>query len=141
MPNMPNGAPIWSTAGHVWHNVPISPISAKQPKGPAPAVPPTGTNADKSHATLNGNAARDTARSTAKHGIDLFRADGRYGEILEIMNELRVFDTDHELSLPQLVVCGEQSAGKSSVLEAISGIPFPRKGSQCTRFVTQYDTS
>ena len=117
------------------YGAPTPPTSAKQPKGPTPVVPPAGTNADKSHAT------RGTTRRTATRGVILFGAGGRYGEILEIMNELRVFDTDHELSLPQLVVCGEQSAGKSSVLEAISGIPFPRKGSQCTRFVTQYNTS
>ena len=68
----------------------------------------------------------------------IIEANDDYKKILEVMDKLRVFDASHELSLPQLVVCGEQSAGKSSVLEAISGIPFPRKGSQCTRFVTQY---
>lgn len=27
----------------------------------------------------------------------------------------------------QLIVCGDQSSGKSSLLEAISGVPFPRQ--------------
>lgn len=43
---------------------------------------------------------------------------------------------DH-ISLPQLVVCGDQSAGKSSVLEGITGVPFPRQDGVCTRFATE----
>lgn len=43
---------------------------------------------------------------------------------------------DH-ISLPQLVVCGDQSSGKSSVLQGITGIPFPRKDGLCTRFATE----
>lgn len=43
---------------------------------------------------------------------------------------------DH-ISLPQLVVCGDQSAGKSSVLEGITGIPFPRQDGVCTKFATE----
>jgi hypothetical protein len=35
------------------------------------------------------------------------------------------------------VVCGDQSAGKSSVLEGISGVPFPRQDGLCTRFPTE----
>ncbi|OAL42717.1 interferon-induced GTP-binding protein Mx [Pyrenochaeta sp. DS3sAY3a] len=35
------------------------------------------------------------------------------------------------------VVCGEQSCGKSSVLEAISGVKFPSKDNLCTRFATE----
>lgn len=38
---------------------------------------------------------------------------------------------------PQLVVCGDQSSGKSSVLEAISGVRFPTKKNLCTRFATE----
>ncbi|KAJ5666900.1 dynamin [Penicillium macrosclerotiorum] len=43
---------------------------------------------------------------------------------------------DH-ISLPQIVVCGDQSTGKSSVLEGITGVPFPRKDGLCTRFATE----
>ncbi|PVH71731.1 putative dynamin GTPase [Cadophora sp. DSE1049] len=33
--------------------------------------------------------------------------------------------------------CGDQSAGKSSVLEGITGIPFPRQDGVCTKFATE----
>jgi hypothetical protein len=39
--------------------------------------------------------------------------------------------------LPEIVVCGEQSSGKSLVLEAILGVIFPSKDSLCTRFATE----
>lgn len=35
------------------------------------------------------------------------------------------------------MVCGDQSSGKSSVLEAITEVSFPRKDTLCTRFATQ----
>jgi hypothetical protein len=57
--------------------------------------------------------------------------------LLDIIDDIRAFDIDHNIDLPQLVVCGDQSSGKSSVLEAISEIPFPRGENTCTRFVTE----
>ena len=34
-------------------------------------------------------------------------------------------------------MCGDQSAGKSSVLEALTEIPFPRNDNLCTRYATE----
>ncbi|KAK9787206.1 putative P-loop containing nucleoside triphosphate hydrolase protein [Seiridium cardinale] len=41
------------------------------------------------------------------------------------------------VALPQLVVVGDQSSGKSSVLEGLTGFAFPRDVELCTRYVTQ----
>ncbi|KAM5476907.1 hypothetical protein MauCBS54593_000178 [Microsporum audouinii] len=56
---------------------------------------------------------------------------------LNLVDKVRARGAGDHISLPQLVVCGDQSAGKSSVLEGITGIPFPRKAGLCTRFATE----
>ncbi|RDL37477.1 uncharacterized protein BP5553_04910 [Venustampulla echinocandica] len=53
------------------------------------------------------------------------------------IDKLRRSGISDHVSLPQIAVCGDQSSGKSSCLEAISGIPFPRKDTLCTRFATE----
>ena len=58
-------------------------------------------------------------------------------EVLDIVVQFWKCALESVLSLPQLVVCGEQSAGKSSVLEALTEIPFPRNDNLCTRFATE----
>lgn len=59
------------------------------------------------------------------------------GELLDIIDGLRSQGLNSYISLPQLVVCGDQSAGKSSVLEGLSGVAFPTKDNLCTRFATE----
>lgn len=56
---------------------------------------------------------------------------------LNQIDKLKARGVGDHISLPQLVVCGDQSAGKSSVLEGITEIPFPRKDGLCTRFATE----
>ncbi|OAA44735.1 Dynamin [Cordyceps fumosorosea ARSEF 2679] len=57
--------------------------------------------------------------------------------LLNAVDSLRSQGISHYISLPQIIVCGDQSSGKSSVLESISGVPFPAKSSLCTRFPTE----
>lgn len=58
-------------------------------------------------------------------------------KIMDLIDRLRRSGLSGVVQLPQLVVCGDQSSGKSSVLEAITEIPFPRKENLCTRFATE----
>ncbi|KAJ2967000.1 hypothetical protein NQ176_g9880 [Zarea fungicola] len=56
---------------------------------------------------------------------------------LNQIEKIRANGVGDLVPLPQLVVCGDQSAGKSSVLEGITRIPFPRQEGLCTRFPTE----
>lgn len=58
-------------------------------------------------------------------------------DLMNLVDRLRRAGLSSVLQLPQIVVCGDQSSGKSSVLEAITEIPFPRKENLCTRFATE----
>ncbi|KAI6365428.1 hypothetical protein MCOR25_005355 [Pyricularia grisea] len=57
--------------------------------------------------------------------------------LFDIIDKLRSHGIGQVVDLPEIIVCGDQSAGKSSVLEAISGHPFPTRDGLCTRFVTE----
>ncbi|KAG6362736.1 hypothetical protein INS49_007829 [Diaporthe citri] len=57
--------------------------------------------------------------------------------VLDTVSKVRKCGLESVLSLPQIVVCGDQSSGKSSVLEALTEIPFPRNDNLCTRFATE----
>lgn len=58
-------------------------------------------------------------------------------DLLNSIDCLRSQGINHYVSLPQIIVCGDQSSGKSSVLEAISGVSFLKKSNLCTRFPTE----
>ncbi|TVY46718.1 Interferon-induced GTP-binding protein [Lachnellula occidentalis] len=56
--------------------------------------------------------------------------------VLDLISQLRKCGLSGDISLPQMVVCGQQSAGKSSLLEALTEVPFPRNDDVCTRYAT-----
>ncbi|KAL9634991.1 MAG: hypothetical protein Q9164_003748 [Protoblastenia rupestris] len=58
-------------------------------------------------------------------------------KLLEKIDKLFELNIGEYVDLPQLLVVGDQSSGKSSVLEGLTRIPFPRDSGLCTRFATQ----
>ncbi len=72
----------------------------------------------------------------ALHSLDGLRTAEQL-QLLDLVDSLRAEGLGEFTALPQLIVCGDQSSGKSSLLEAISGVPFPRKDNLCTRFATK----
>lgn len=52
---------------------------------------------------------------------------------IDLVDSLRAFGVDKDIGLPAIAVIGDQSSGKSSVLEALSGVSLPRGTGIVTR--------
>ncbi|KAF9783799.1 P-loop containing nucleoside triphosphate hydrolase protein [Thelephora terrestris] len=57
--------------------------------------------------------------------------------ILGIIDRMRATGVGADMDLPMIAVIGSQSAGKSSLIESISGITLPRAAGTCTRCPTE----
>ncbi|KAF9114708.1 hypothetical protein BGX27_010100 [Mortierella sp. AM989] len=60
-----------------------------------------------------------------------------YQGIFDKINKIRSYGLSNILTIPQIAILGDQSSGKSSVLEAITKLSFPRDNETCTSFATQ----
>ncbi|KAI6160620.1 P-loop containing nucleoside triphosphate hydrolase protein [Pisolithus thermaeus] len=69
-------------------------------------LPPTGTN--------GGVGLADPATASQRRGM------------LDLINRLRNIGVQRDIDLPMIAVIGNQSAGKSSLIESISGVTLPR---------------
>ncbi|RXW23709.1 hypothetical protein EST38_g2143 [Candolleomyces aberdarensis] len=58
-------------------------------------------------------------------------------QMLDLVNRLQSTGVQVDIDLPQIAVIGSQSAGKSSLIESISGITLPRAAGTCTRCPTE----
>lgn len=90
-----------------------------------------------------------SARSSVQDNVEdtdnsLKESQGKKGEVhhhleesirpyIDLIDTLRSFGIQKDLALPTIVVIGDQSSGKSSVLEALSGIALPRGSGIVTR--------
>lgn len=77
------------------------------------------------------------AHATVTYGDDDTLQSKEHRDLLDIIDKLRSQGISRFIDLPQIIVCGDQSSGKSSVLEAISHRSFPTKDNLCTRFATE----
>jgi interferon-induced GTP-binding protein Mx len=57
--------------------------------------------------------------------------------LIDAINALSSLGIQRDMPVPQIAVFGDQSSGKSSLLEAISGVPFPRGSGLVTRCATE----
>lgn len=78
----------------------------------------------------------DMEQNTIDSALDTQGLADEQRGLLELIDKLQFAQLDN-VKLPQICVVGDQSAGKSSVLEAITGTPFPRDAGACTRFATE----
>lgn len=62
--------------------------------------------------------------------VDIGKKQKQFIDVLAILQQL---DINKVAELPELVIMGDQSAGKSSLLSALAGISLPRSGGVCTR--------
>ena len=59
-------------------------------------------------------------------------------ELLDLIDKIRSNGISRFIDIPQIVVCGDQSSGKSSTVEALCGHKFPTGDGLCTRFATEF---
>lgn len=59
---------------------------------------------------------------------------------IQALNQIRGLDSRNELDIPTIVFAGKQSAGKSSLVEALTGVQLPRSHGTCTRCPIQVTT-
>jgi GTP1/Obg family GTP-binding protein len=67
----------------------------------------------------------------------LEQLNGDQKSLFDATDDLLKHGVGQLIDLPQIIVVGDQSAGKSSVLEAISRVRFPIKDGPCTKFAPE----
>ena len=83
-----------------------------------------------------GDQAQDHAVESNLDSLQALNSQHRK-TLMDTIDNLKELGIDKYVDLPQIIVVGDQSSGKSSVLEAVSGVRFPASGGACTRFATE----
>uniref|UniRef100_A0A2I3TC31 MX dynamin like GTPase 1 n=1 Tax=Pan troglodytes TaxID=9598 RepID=A0A2I3TC31_PANTR len=83
---------------------------------------------------LNGdaNVAQKNPGSVAENNL-CSQYEEKVRPCIDLIDSLRALGVEQDLALPAIAVIGDQSSGKSSVLEALSGVALPRGSGIVTR--------
>ncbi|KIJ12486.1 hypothetical protein PAXINDRAFT_171167 [Paxillus involutus ATCC 200175] len=108
-------------------------FNSRNRRAPPPVPPPDDSN---------GNTSRETSLPDTDDTWDNFDLTSteyarRGKELMRLINDLRAMGAETMIDLPSIVVIGGQSAGKSSLVEAVSGVNVPRDSGTCTRCPTE----
>ncbi|PWN54041.1 P-loop containing nucleoside triphosphate hydrolase protein [Violaceomyces palustris] len=68
-----------------------------------------------------------------KEGIDTSSFAKWQRALAKLLNDLRGCGASLDVDVPRIAILGNQSAGKSSVVESVSGVNLPRSQGTCTR--------
>ncbi|TBU52257.1 P-loop containing nucleoside triphosphate hydrolase protein [Dichomitus squalens] len=82
-------------------------------------------------------SSTDTPDQLAEVGLPDSLYALRRRRMLDVVNALHLTGVQVDIDLPVIAVVGSQSAGKSSLIESISGITLPRASGTCTRCPTE----
>ncbi|XP_036413420.1 interferon-induced GTP-binding protein Mx2-like [Colossoma macropomum] len=86
----------------------------------------------------DGSSFEDVSSSSetskqAMEGVFHSHLEERVRPYIDLIDSLRLIGIEEDLALPTIAVIGDQSSGKSSVLEALSGVALPRGSGIVTR--------
>ncbi|KAK3062253.1 hypothetical protein LTS18_004513, partial [Coniosporium uncinatum] len=88
-----------------------------------------------------GGQHRERSGSSFTATDSLETVGARVKQLMDAMNEIaRCGVPSVDISIPMTVFVGDQSVGKSSLIEGISGVKVPRDTGTCTRCVLQITT-
>ena len=109
-----------------------------EPTTTRPASPEDGSWFRRSAPRKKKNSTGSNASRPIRLPTFTFPPDETKTKILKVLERIHECHVNQDIIIPELVMCGKQSAGKSSVLEAITGLEFPKgDGEPCTRFVIE----
>jgi hypothetical protein len=113
-------------------------------------MPPTSSSSSGAADSLDATVERSSVKRSSEEmqkdydtimsssvDIDISLRNEETAIILEVFRELREKGIDEVVPLPQLVVGGDTSSGKSAVLSRLTGLAFPSSAALETRFATE----
>mmetsp|Transcript_14875 Transcript_14875/g.33207 ORF Transcript_14875/g.33207 Transcript_14875/m.33207 type:complete len:851 (-) Transcript_14875:59-2611(-) len=97
-------------------------------EAPPTSSRPASDDDAQAETTTGSNISKDyfPIETYRKLGTDAARAIG-------LVNKLKSAGAEYDLELPRLVFAGKQSAGKSSIVKALTSVQLPRNYGTCTR--------